>query len=552
MHSRFLALTLSLICTSLVAAEPRAIVRVDDGDAHWRQRLGQHFGHLPRDRKRGDIVLDVDAADWRWLQAQGYAPRFDAALSAQLQTTLAKTIPGYGCYSTVEETDAFIDAQVSTHPAVASVVDIGDSWEKATPGGAAGFDLRVLRITNTALAGDKPRMFVMSGLHAREYTPVQVNLKFAEWLLSNHGTNAEATWLLDHNEFHLLLQANPDGRKEAESGYSQRKNWHARGSCGPHALSSGYGPGTDLNRNFPFYWNQVPSGSSGDTCAATYRGPSAGSEPETQAVNAYVDALFPDTRGGNENSLTEAASVDTRGAYFDLHSYSQIVMHPWGVTESASGNDAAFKAIARRMAWFNDYSPEPAAQLYATDGASDDNAYGRLGVPAFTIELGNSFFESCTAFNSTILPDNLAMLRYAARVLHRPYQLPAGPDAYGASATPASVIAGDPVTLSAQASDARFNHSNGVEPMQNIVAAIASVDRLPWDPLAVAQPVLASDGAFNASTENLTVQLDTSAWSPGRHRVYLQASDASGAAGAPVAVFIDVTPAASLFDDGFE
>ncbi|HWT16045.1 MAG TPA: M14 family zinc carboxypeptidase, partial [Patescibacteria group bacterium] len=326
MHSRFLALTLSLICTSVVAAEPRAIVRVDDGDAHWRQRLGQHFGHLPRDRKRGDIVLDVDAADWRWLQAQGYAPRFDAALSAQLQTTLAKTIPGYGCYSTVEETDAFIDAQVSTHPALASVVDIGDSWEKATPGGAAGFDLRVLRITNTALAGDKPRMFVMSGLHAREYTPVQVNLKFAEWLLSNHGTNAEATWLLDHNEFHLLLQANPDGRKIAESGSSQRKNRHYFGSC------SGTGIGVDLNRNFPFYWNQVPGGSSGSLCSDTYRGPSAGSEPETQAVNAYVDALFPDTRGGNENSLTEAASVDTRGAYFDLHSYSQIVMHPWGVT----------------------------------------------------------------------------------------------------------------------------------------------------------------------------------------------------------------------------
>ncbi len=532
--------------TSAGAAENRSIVRIKDGDAAYRQALGRHFGHLPRDRKQGDIVLDVGGEDWRWLQRQGYAPRFDAALSAQLQATLAKTIPGYSCYSTVEETDAFIDAQVAAHPALAGVVDIGDSWEKTSPGGGAGYDLRVLRITNSALSEDKPKMFVMSGLHAREYTPVQLNLKFAEWLLSNYGTDAEATWLVDHNEFHLLLQANPDGRKVAETGSSQRKNRHPSGSC------TGTGIGVDLNRNFPFYWNLVPNGSSGTFCATDYRGPSAASEPETQAVNAYVTGLFPDTRGGNESSLVEPASVDTRGAYFDLHSYSQIVMHPWGVTGSASANDAAFKAIARRMAWFNNYSPEAAAELYATDGASDDNAYGRLGVPAFTIELGTNFFESCTNFNSTILPNNLSTLRYAARVLHRPYRMPAGPDVYGAIATPASVAAGVPVTVTASASDARFNHSNGSEPMQNVTAALASVDRLPWDPLAATLPVAATDGAFNASTEGLSVQIDTSGWSPGRHLVYLQASDASGAAGAITTTFVDIEVATTLFGDGFE
>ena len=67
------------------------------------------------------------------------------------------------------------------------------------------------------------------------------------------------------------------------------------------------------------------------------------------------------------------------------------------------------------------------------------SAYGRFGVPAFTFELGGSFFESCSEYSSNVLPDNLAALRYAARVLHRPYQLPSGPDAYGAGATPTTV-----------------------------------------------------------------------------------------------------------------
>ncbi|MBK7144528.1 MAG: hypothetical protein IPH76_04745 [Xanthomonadales bacterium] len=544
-----LPLLLALLAALAPAAraDERAIVRIADGDAHYRQALGRHFGHLPRDRKFAEIVLEVDTADWAWLEQRGYAPRFDAVLSAQLRNeTLAKTIPGYACYSTVEETDTFINDQVAAHPALASVIDIGDSWEKVTAGGLPGYDLRVLKIGNSAIAGDKPKMMVMSGLHPRELTPVQLNLKFAEWLLTNYGSSAEATWLVDHNEFHLLLQANPDGRKIAEGGPWQRKNRHNYGSC------TGTSIGVDLNRNFPFYWSLVPNGSSGNACESTYRGPSAASEPETQAVNAYVTALFPDTRVGSENSLTDAASTDTRGLYIDAHSYGGTILFPWGVTESASGNDAAFKAITRRTTWFNNYDPSQSSTgLYLTDGASDDDAYGRLGVPAFTWELGTEFFEQCSVFNSE-LTGNLNALRYSARVLHRPYQLPAGPDAYGASASPASVTAGAVVTVTASASDARFNHSNGSEPMQNVTAAIATVDRLPWDPLAVALPVAAADAAFNASTENLVVQIATTGWTAGRHIVFVQASDASGAAGAPAAVFIDIEAVPVLFGDGFE
>lgn len=544
MNRRLLLVAVAALSHSAFANEMRAIVHVADGDRAYRQTLGQHFGHLPRDHAHGGFLLEVDGADWDWLQAHGYAPRFDAIRSAQLAQALAKSIPGYACYHTVEETLAFIDAQVTAHPTLAASFDIGDSWLKTQSNG--GYDLRVLRITNSAVSEDKPKLFAMSGLHAREYTPVQLNLKFAEWLLSNYGTNAEATWLVDHNEFHLLLQANPDGRKVAETGQSQRKNRHNIGGC------SGTGIGVDLNRNFPFYWNLVPGGSSGYACDSTYRGPSAISEPETQAVNAYVSALFPDTRPGAENDLNIPAATDTRGAYFDLHSAAEIVMYPWGVTESASGNDAAFKAIGRRMAWFNDYSPEPAAQLYATDGASDDNAYGRLGVPAFTIELGTSFFQSCSVFENTILPDNLDTLRYAARVLHRPYLLPSGPDSYDAVASPASVVAGTPVTITAEASDARFNHSNGSEPMQNVTGALVSVDRLPWDPLATLVPMNAGDGAFNATTETLTVQIDTTGWPAGRHLVYVQARDGSDALGAPTAVFVDIQGETPLFVNGFE
>jgi hypothetical protein len=227
-----------------------------------------------------------------------------------------------------------------------------------------------------------------------------------------------------------------------------------------------------------------------------------------------------------------------------------LVLYPWGVTVSASGNDAAFKANGRRLAWFNSYWPGAAAALYASDGSSEDNSYGKLGVPAFTMELGNMFFESCAEFDNSILPDNLNALRYAARVLERPYRLPAGPDAYAATATPTTVSIGAPVVITLTASDARFSQINGSEPIQNIASAIVTIDRLPWDPLAISQPVFASDGNFNSSTEGLTVTLATAGLAPGRHIAFVQATDASGAAGAPAAVFFTVDDA--LFGDGFE
>jgi predicted deacylase len=50
--------------------------------------------------------------------------------------------------------------------------------------------------------------------------------------------------------------------------------------------------GVDLNRNFPQNW--APNGTPSDI-SSHYSGPSAGSEPETQAMMAFLAAVHPDT-----------------------------------------------------------------------------------------------------------------------------------------------------------------------------------------------------------------------------------------------------------------
>ncbi len=486
----------------------------------------------------------VDAEQYDRLQALGFRVQVDeveTASFAQLAVPLTEqvgvdAIPGYSCYRTVEETFATAQAIVANHPTLATWSDVGNSWEKSV-GQPDGYDLMVLVLTNSAVAGPKPKLFITASIHAREYTPAELATRFAEHLVDNYGTDADATWLLDHHEIHLMLQANPDGRKEAEAGYSWRKNTNEN-YCGVTSSNRG----ADLNRNFTFKWGCC-GGSSGYPCDATYRGPAANSEPETQAIQAYMAAIFPDQRGPND---TDAAPADATGIYIDLHSYSELVLWPWGWTSTNAPNATQLQTLGRKFAYFNSYTPQKAYSLYPTDGTTNDHAYGVYGVAGYCFELGTAFFQACTTFESTIYPNNLQALIYAAKVVRTPYMTPLGPDALSLAVAPDAVTIGEPAVLTATINDTRYRSGAG-EPTQAIAAAEYYVDTPPWQGGA-AIAMAASDGSFNSTVENVTATVGTAGLAPGRHIVFVRGRDANGNWGAFSAVFLEtrmftVTPA---------
>lgn len=524
-----------------------------NADTGRRAAISFHAQLLESEFERGFLVLELSAADMDRLRRFGF--RFELAADfierrnqrlSELQVANAKraalgereptSIPGYACYETVEETFAAGDGLIVGRPALASWVDAGDSWLKTQ--GSGGYDMRVLKLTNSASGvADKPKLFINAAIHAREYATAPLVLEFARWLVNGHGVDADATWILDHHEVHLMLHANPDGRKRAETGLSWRKNVNNNFCANTNTR------GVDLNRNFTFGWNSTGGeGSSGAACDLTYRGPSAGSEPETQAVQAYARSLWPDRRGPNPG---DAAPADTSGIHLDIHSYSQLVLWPWGTTATPAPNGTALQTLGRKFAFFNNYTPTQSIGLYPTDGTSDGPSYGELGVAAYTFEIGTSFFQSCTTFNNTIKPGNLPALVYAAKVVRTPYITPAGPDVtaltLGGGASGAGVVAGAPVALAASASDARFNNSNGTEPTQAVAGAEYTIDVPPWDPAAVPRVLAAADGSFNSVSEALAGTIDTTGLAPGRHTVFVRARDASGAWGAVSAVFLNIS-----------
>jgi PKD repeat protein len=482
--------------------------------------------HLSLDEIKTLVSLGFEI---EWLtasQAEAYT-KPQLSMAPQLYTS---GIPGYPCYRTVEETFASAQSIENSYPTLATWTDIGDSWQKKA--GLGGYDMMVLKLTNANIPGPKPKLFINSAIHAREYTTAELATRFAEYLVNNYGTDADVTWILDYHEVHLLLQTNPDGRKKAESGLSWRKNTN-KNYCGATSNNRG----ADLDRNFSFSWNCC-GGSSGNPCDETYRGPSAASEPEVQAVEAYVRSQFEDRRGP---FLDHPAPDDTTGIHLDLHSSGRLVWGSWGHTSDLPQNATELQTLGRKLAYFNGYAPVVGMGLYPTDGCSDDVSYFEKGVPAYTFELGTKFFESCTYFTNTLVPDNIPALIYAAKVVGAPYMIPAGPDAYNlalsSGGTAPGVPAGTRVTLTAAVSDNRYSTADGTEPFQKIAEAQYFIDQPPW---VLDSPVTlsAADGTFDSVTENVTGTIDTAGLNIGRHILFVRGKDASGNWGAISAIFL--------------
>ena len=535
------------------------VVRFADAASTRLAAISFHDALLQAHYERNALTLQLDEDDIARLRHDGYTlerddafiKRRDAALalverSGPNATLLGKdavsgvdesgaAIPGFPCYPTLEETQAAAQAIVAAHPTLATYTDVGDSWEKIH--GFGGHDVFVLKLTNSKIAGPKPKLLVTAAIHAREYTTSPVALSFAQQLVAGYGKDADATWILDHHELHLMLNVNPDGRKQAETGLLWRKNTD-QDYCGAANVNRG----ADLNRNFEFSWNTTDGrGSSGAQCQETYRGPSAGSEPETQVIEAYARSLWPDSRGPNKG---DAAPDDTSGIHIDLHSYADLVLWPWGDTKTPAGNATSLQTAGRHFAFFNKYEPMQSIGLYPTDGTSDGVSYGELGVAAYTFEMGTDFFESCSSYESTTRPANLRALLYAAKVVRTPYITPAGPDANGLKLKPNAgktpVAAGTLVTLSGSATDLVFNDTNGTQPKHPIAAAEYYVDTPPWLAGAVANPLSAVDGTFDATVEQIGGKISTAGWKKGPHLVYVRAQDNAGNWGAFSATFLRI------------
>jgi hypothetical protein len=251
-------------------------------------------------------------------------------------------------YRDVQEVSDRMDLLSERHGSLSKLRRLGTSIE--------GWPIRSMEISR----GGKIGIVLNGGLHAREWISVMVNMCIADRLLDAAETNPRIDKILDSVSFSVAPLANPDGYVHS---WNVDRYWR-KNRRGGH--------GVDLNRNYGVAWGQ--RGSSGSRYSQTYRGKSAFSEPETQAMR----------------NLFEGKDI---AAHIDFHSFSQLILYPWNYKTPASPHAAKLAAMADRMssAMFaqhgEQYKVLAGAGFYPASGTFSDWSYGEAGALSYTVEL---------------------------------------------------------------------------------------------------------------------------------------------------------------------
>jgi hypothetical protein len=213
-------------------------------------------------------------------------------------------------------------------------------------------------------------------------------------------------------------------------------------------------------------------------------------------------------------------------------------------------NGDGLAAIGRRFSGLTRYracqtgSPDC---LYGADGTTDDWVYGTLGVPAFTIEMGLSFFESCTTYEQVVRRPVQNLLRDAFTIAQAPYQMAQGPtvqlaqpaaDAAQMASDDADwleifVSVGEPFTLAATIAPALALGAELSGDAGAALTAIWSLDQPPW--LAEVRGALLPEEGVSGAVQGV---ISTAGWEAGSHLLFVQGYGADGTAGAPEVLWV--------------
>ncbi|XP_068211935.1 carboxypeptidase B-like [Palaemon carinicauda] len=289
----------------------------------------------------------------------------------QKEGSILRSSITFDSYMSFNDMTSYLESLEAEYPNKVRVKEVGKSVEMRP--------IYLVRVTNNI--GDnteKKVIFLDGGIHAREWVSPHSALYVIQNLLT-------ATSFTENLEWQIIPMLNPDGYVYTwESNRLWRKNRASHSTC----------PGVDLNRNFGYQWGGL--GTSDNPCSDIYKGPSAFSEPESQALR---DTMLP---------------LDGKvKAYITFHSFGQYIIYPWGYSTQVihplkAPMHQAGKVMARNIrkqtgAMYR--VGNSAVSYYPAAGASDDWASYAVNVPyVYTIELRDTGSYGFTLPAAQLLP----------------------------------------------------------------------------------------------------------------------------------------------------
>ncbi|MFO0838056.1 MAG: M14 family zinc carboxypeptidase [Phycisphaerae bacterium] len=284
--------------------------------------------------------------------------------------------PWFDNYKTYDEINAYIDTLVALRPDLVTKIVIGQSLQNRTVYG--------MKITGPGVA-TRPAIFYNGCQHAREWISPMTTMYIADHLVREYDTNPRVHEALDKLTYYIVPISNPDGYVYT---WTNVRLWRK------NRRDNGDGTfGVDTNRNWSIGWGG--SGSSGLGSDDTYRGTAPFSEPETQIQRDFAIA-HPEIV-----------------AHIDFHSYSQLILSPYGynTSEPAAPDGPTFRDLDARFAAAiasihgQTYVAGPTgATLYIASGAMSDWTYEARGVWGWGVELRDTGASGFVLPASEIVP----------------------------------------------------------------------------------------------------------------------------------------------------
>lgn len=274
---------------------------------------------------------------------------------------------GYRGYHNLRDLTTTLDSLAAAHPKQVAVSNYGRS--------AQGRPLLLVKISDDVHTDKRePEVLFTCGQHAREHITVEMCLHIAHRLAQGYGTDPAITQLVKSREIWVMPMTNPDGT-EYDISTGLFGAWRKNRQPSPESTAIG----TDLNRNWGDEW-ACCGGSSASPRSETYHGPAPFSAPETAQLRDWVLSRVT----GGVQQIT---------AHSDFHSFSELVLWPYGFTTGDTGpglnatDAAAFRTLGEQMAATNGYTPEQSSQLYINDGSIGDWMWGTQHIWSYTFEM---------------------------------------------------------------------------------------------------------------------------------------------------------------------
>lgn len=275
-----------------------------------------------------------------------------------------------GGYFTLAEMEQILDSMALLYPNLITIKQPISPTQSIE-----GRNIWYVKISdNPAVNESEPQVLYTALHHAREACSLSQLIFYMWYLLENYSTNPDVAATLNTTELYFVPCLNPDGYV-----YNQTTNPNGGGMWRKNRRPNGGGTfGVDLNRNYGGHWGYDNVGSSPTSSSDTYRGTSAFSEPETQAIRDFC------------NSKNFAAALNA-------HTYSNLLIYPWGYIPSFYTPDSAtfvnwgihLTEDSRFL-----YGTGDQTVAYVTNGDSDDWMYGeqttKPKILSMTPEAGSS------------------------------------------------------------------------------------------------------------------------------------------------------------------